>query len=60
MDTDDDVELELEMMEDGQRPKNKNYISETVENFNQTEFIEHFRLSKHIANRIALHHYLTK
>lgn len=35
---------ELEMLEDRLSPKNQNYIEETVEQFNESEFMEHFRL----------------
>lgn len=46
-------DLELELFENRERPKNENYIEETVQHFSETEFIEHFRLSRHVANTIA-------
>lgn len=46
-------DLEHEIFEDRERPKNENYIAETVEHFTGTEFIEHFRISRQVANIIA-------
>ncbi|KAJ8911490.1 hypothetical protein NQ315_010862 [Exocentrus adspersus] len=48
---DDGIE-ELEGFEQRRRPKNENYITETVENYNEQEFIEHFRVSRNVLNSL--------
>lgn len=40
-------------MEERVRPKNQNYLDETVPQFNRTEFLEHFRVSREVANDIS-------
>ncbi|KAJ8941174.1 hypothetical protein NQ314_010473 [Rhamnusium bicolor] len=45
-------ELE-ELLEDRVRPKNENYFNQTIPQYNAQEFLEHFRISRHVANSIA-------
>lgn len=35
------------------KPKNENYLDETVQQYNDSEFLEQFRVSKRVANDIA-------
>jgi hypothetical protein len=46
----DDLE---ELLEDRVRPKNENYFEETIPQYNEQEFMEHFRVSRQVANSIA-------
>jgi cellulose synthase/poly-beta-1,6-N-acetylglucosamine synthase-like glycosyltransferase len=39
--------------EDRVRPKNENYFEETIPQYNEQEFMEHFRVSRQVANSIA-------
>ncbi|XP_025203384.1 transmembrane emp24 domain-containing protein bai-like isoform X1 [Melanaphis sacchari] len=48
-DSDDEVYLE-----DRTRPKNQNYF-ETIARYNDLEFLEHFRVRRHIANNLTIH-----
>lgn len=45
-DIDDEVEERV-------RPKNENYFEDTIPQLNRLEFIEHFRVSREVANSIA-------
>lgn len=47
-----DSDLE-DVLEERVKPKNKNFFEETVPQFTNTEFIEHFRVSKQVGNNIA-------
>ncbi|KAJ8949259.1 hypothetical protein NQ318_022772 [Aromia moschata] len=50
LDTDTDLE---NLIEERIRPKYENYIDETVVQFNREVFIEHFRVSREVANDIS-------
>ncbi|KAF6214321.1 hypothetical protein GE061_009061 [Apolygus lucorum] len=47
-DSDDEEEIGL-LMEGGVRPKNENYLRDTVSQYTDTQFREHFRLSRGVA-----------
>lgn len=42
-----------EVFYDGLKLKNKDYIAETVSQFNTQQFIEHFRVSQEVANSLT-------
>lgn len=46
-------EDEMIEIEDRERPKNENYIEGTVAQYNEEEFLEHFRVSRRVSQEIA-------
>lgn len=47
-----DEEL-AELLQERNRPKNENYFEQTVPNYNDHEFIEHFRVSRRVAESLG-------
>lgn len=47
-----EVDLEL-LLDNDIRPKNTDYLQETVPQYSNELFMEHFRLSRQVANSIA-------
>lgn len=53
-DSSDGELLDLVLHNDHQRPKNEGYLETTVPLYNTGEFFEHFRVSKEVAQNIAI------
>lgn len=51
LDSDEDL---LELLDERERPKNTNYVEEVVPRYDGQEFVEHFRVSRGIAEDIAM------
>ncbi|KAJ4437797.1 putative nuclease HARBI1 [Periplaneta americana] len=43
----------LELFEERDRPKNENYFEHTIPRYNDSEFVEHFRVSRHVAESVS-------
>ncbi|KAJ4437592.1 hypothetical protein ANN_17737, partial [Periplaneta americana] len=48
-----DEELDYHLLQYRERPKNENYFEETVPRYNAQEFMEHFRVSRQVAEGMA-------
>lgn len=48
-----DDEEDLELLLDEIRPKNTEYLQQTIPQYSDELFLEHFRISRHVANSIA-------
>lgn len=53
-DSSGDELLDLVLHNDHQRPKNEGYLERTVPLYNNAEFFEHFRVSREVAQNIAM------
>lgn len=45
----------LEIINEREKPKNTDYLQDTVQGYNEEEFIEHFRISRNVAENIGEH-----